>query len=347
MGHSNGVFSIAWTNTGTHAVTIERRTSLTSGSWTVIDSNNVTGEHSDSNAPSGVAFYRVVMVSPAPNMVLIPAGEFQMGDSMGDELYQGLSSELPVHTVSISEFYMDKYEVTKALWDEVANWAATNGYDINTASASGKATNHPAHSVRWRDAVKWCNARSEKENLTPCYTIGGEVYRTRGDDAVACNFLVNGYRLPTEAEWEKAARGGLSGKRFQWGETITHSQANYYSTNFYSYDVSPTRGFHPTYMPGSSPSSSPVGSFAPNGYGLHDMAGNMYEWCWDRYSQSYYASSPSSNPQGPSLGNYRVFRGGAWSSSAFTARAAARGAHETSSGGLNDLGFRSVRSSVP
>ena len=299
--------------------------------------------------PSLQAFYRMEIVtsdvasppSVPTNMVLIPVGSFSMGNNFGD----GGPREEPVHTVYVSAFYMDKYEVTKALWDEVANWAATNGYDINAATASGKAANHPVHTMAWDQAVKWSNARSEKEGLTPCYTVGGAVMRT-GYSAPDCNFAANGYRLPTEAEWEKAARGGLSGKRFPWGDTITHSQANYYSDRFWSYDVSPTQGFHPTYATGDiTPYSSPVGSFAASGYGLYDMAGNVWEWCWDWYDGNYYASSPSADPRGPSSGSYRVYRGGCWNFSADYARAAYR--NSISPGDFSLLGFRCARSSVP
>jgi len=165
-----------------------------------------------------------------------------------------------------------------------------------------------------------------------------------GTSTPDCNFSASGYRLPTEAEWEKAARGGLSGKRFPWGDTITHSEANYYSDASHSYDVSPTRGYHPTYATGSFPYSAPVGSFAPNGYGLYDMAGNMWEWCWDWYSSGYYASSPSSDPRGATSGSGRVSRGGSWSSNANNARTANR---RSNPGNNNSLGFRCVRSSVP
>ncbi len=275
---------------------------------------------------------------PSTNMALIPAGSFSMGDAL-----DGLS-DAPPHTVDVSAFYMDKYEVTKALWDEVTTWAVGNGYDINADSARGKAANHPAYYVTWHDVVKWCNARSEKERLTPCYTVGGATYRTGSSDGVDCNFSVNGYRLPTEAEWEKAARGGLIGKRFPWGDTITHSQANHNSSSS-SYDVSPTRGYHPTYATGSIPYTSPVGSFGANGYGLYDMAGNVWEWCWDWYDGNYYSTSPSSN-RGPTSGSGRVRRGSGWVLDAGGTRSAYRG-HDYPSYSDLDLGFRSARSSVP
>ena len=342
-GHSNGVFSLAWTNTGVNPVTVERRDSLTSGSWTAIASNNATGVHSDTNAPSGQAFYRVVMVAPPPNMALIPAGSFSMGNVLSAS-NDGDTDELPVHTVSVSAFYMDKYEVSKALWDEVASWAAANYYDINSASVSGNATNLPVYNLDWYEAVKWSNARSQKEGLTPCYTLDGVIYKTGVSDSVECNFAANGYRLPTEAEWEKAARGGLSGQRYPWGDTITHSEANYYSDSSYAYDVSPTRGGHPTYR---GKPFSPVGSFAPNVYGLYDMVGNMVEWCWDWYSSSYYTGSPGSNPTGPASGSFRVVRGGSWNSRANDSRAAARTFSNQGIYGSLTIGFRSVRSSVP
>ena len=248
------------------------------------------------------------------DMVYIPAGSFSMGDSFGE----GMSGESPVHSVYISGFYMGKTEVTKAQWDEVYNWAVTHGYSFDNAG-SGKASSHPVQMVSWYDTVKWCNARSEKDGKTPCYTVGGNVYRA-GQSAPDCNWSAGGYRLPTEAEWEKAARGGLSGKRFPWGDTITHSNANYCSDTSYSYDTSSTRGFHPLYDTTPAVSTSPVGSFLLNGYGLYDMAGNVWEWCWDCYDSTYYASSPSSDPHGASTGLDRVQRGGSWFYSACSCR---------------------------
>ena len=295
------------------------------------------------------AFYRMRITTTGAtptNMALIAAGSFEMGNALSAS-NDGDTDELPVHSVNVREFYMDKYEVSKALWDEVASWAGSHGYDINTSSASGKATNHPVYNVTWHEAVKWSNARSQKEGLTPCYTLDGTVVMRTGTSDPECNFLANGYRLPTEAEWEKAARGGLRGKRFPWGDTITHSEANYESSS-YSYDVSPTSGYHPTYATGSFPYSSPVGSFPPNAYGLYDVAGNMDEWCWDSYSLSYYATSPELNPTGPALGDDRgrVRRGGSWTSSGRYARVADRDALNPGIG-YDYLGFRCVRTSVP
>jgi formylglycine-generating enzyme required for sulfatase activity len=246
------------------------------------------------------------------DFALIPAGEFQMGQN-------GIAT--PVHAVNVSAFYMGKYEVTKEEWDAVRAWGLANGYS-DLPAGGGKAANHPVHSINWYDMVKWCNARSQKEGLSPCYTVSGAVYKT-GQSAPDCNWSTNGYRLPTEAEWEKAARGGMSGKLFPWStDTITHSQANYSSSSSYAYDVSQTRGNHPTYAVGGEPYSSPVGSFSPNGYGLYDMAGNMWEWCWDWWGS--YAADAQTDPRGPASGSYRVFRGGGWYSLADYGRCAYR-----------------------
>ncbi|NLH73967.1 MAG: formylglycine-generating enzyme family protein, partial [Verrucomicrobia bacterium] len=267
-------------------------------------------------------FYRVrgeAQEEPPPGMVLIPAGSFQMGNCMDPN--EGWPDELPVHTVYVSAFYMDRYEVTKSLWDEVYQWATNHGYAFDT-QGSGKAPDHPVQSVSWGECVKWCNARSEKEGRVPAYYTDAahtQVYRTAGYSYLKneCVKWDAGYRLPTEAEWEKAARGGLEGKRFPWGDTIRHSQANYYSywdggKPFYSYDASATEGYHPKYAVGDYPYTSPVGSFAPNGYGLYDMAGNVWELCWDWYDAAYYSSSPGSDPRGPASGSERVVRGGGW-----------------------------------
>ena len=329
--------------------TPKQSATLQQGSWVpVTGSVTVTGldetwervvveQSYDPTAPC--LLFRVDVAKPdyAPEgFALIPAGSFWMGDSFAN----GWSDEVPVHMVQVSAFYMAKYEVTKSLWDEVRSWGLANGY-TNLPTGFGNAANYPVQSIVWYDMVKWCNARSEKEGLTPCYTVAGAVYRSGSFDP-DCNWAANGYRLPTEAEWEKAARGGFSGRRFPWGDTIMHSQANYYSSSSYSYDVSQTRGYHPAYGTGTAP----VGSFAANGYGLYDMTGNVEEWCWDR--NAYYPSTAQTDPRGPASGSYRVTRGGNWYSHAFDCRVSAR---YLSYPGTNinsyDGGFRLARSSVP
>jgi len=274
-------------------------------------------------------------VSQFEDMAKIPAGWFTMGRTSGDT-----ESNAPPVNVYVSEFYMARYEVTWDLWDAVRTWAVQNGYtDISTGG--GKGANHPVHSVSWWDAVKWCNARSEREGLTPVYRNANATVFKTGAIVPTANWNANGYRLPTEAEWEKAARGGVSGRRFPWGDTISHSQANYQSSTGYSYDISPTRAYHPTYAIGEHPYTSPVGSFGANGYGLYNMSGNVFEWCWDWYADSSYTDG-ASDPKGDSSGTDRVTRGGSWYSYAWYGRSARR--YWNSPGGQNyNFGFRPAR----
>jgi formylglycine-generating enzyme required for sulfatase activity len=271
-----------------------------------------------------------------------------MGRTSGDT-----DGDAPSVTVNVSTFYMGKHEVTKALWEEVRTWAVTNGY-TDLATGEGKATNHPVQTVSWWDVIKWCNARSQKDGLTPVYTVNGDVMKT-GTTIPEANWRASGYRLPTEAEWEKAARGGVSGKRFPWGtDTISHSQANYYAFSLfgasaYDYDLSAgaVSKFHPTYEINSQPYTSPVGSFAANGYSLHDMSGNVAEWCWDWYLTSSYVNGVT-DPRGAASGTNRVVRGYSWSDSANTARCSFRGYITPYPDRYqNRYGFRVARSSVP
>lgn len=276
-----------------------------------------------------------------PNMALIPAGFFQMGDTFSE----GLSSERPVHPVYLPAFYMDKYEVTKSFWDELKIWGESHGYVF--ANIPIGASQLPMRALSWYEALKWCNARSEREGRVPAYYTSAAqttVYRSGNLDVQNSWVKWNaGYRLPTEAEWEKAARGGTEGHRFSWSdaETITHSRANYFSSTNYTYDVSPTRGYHPAFHYNLIPGTSPVGYFEPNGYGLYDMTGNVWEWCWDWWSGSYYSSSPSADPRGPSSGTNRILRGGGYQPYAFNCRVACRD-YRAPSNGNGSLGFRSV-----
>ncbi len=295
--------------------------------------------------PASRGFFKIIPGRAAPDgFVLIPAGSFQMGDQSNP--LEGTSDELPVHSVDVSAFFMAKYEVTKELWDTVRTWGETHGY-TDLAVGAAKAANHPVQTISWYDMVKWCNARSEMESLTPCYTTGGNTFRTGTSSNVGCNWTANGYRLPTEAEWEKAARGGLNARHFPWGNTISHSQATYYATTSYPYDVNPTQGYHPTYKTGGEPFTAPVGSFAANGYGLFDMAGNVWECCWDR--PGAYTAAAQTNPRGATTGPYvayKVARGGSYYDDALYCRVAYRDSfYVTATDASKDFyhGFRPVR----
>jgi formylglycine-generating enzyme required for sulfatase activity len=220
-------------------------------------------------------------------MVLIPGGT-----------NAGTDPDFGAYSLTVTPFYMDKHEVTKAQWDQVYAWAITNGYRFD-AAGSGVAPNHPVQQVIWYDCVKWCNARSQKEGRPVVYTVNGAVYKAgRSNDVVQAP--VAGYRLPTSVEWEYAARGGATGRRFPWSNSdeIQHDRANYNSLPGVEYDTSPSKGWHPAYNDGSTPYTSPVGSFAQNGYGLYDMAGNVWEWCFD-WQPNW-------------VGTFRSFRGGSW-----------------------------------
>lgn len=267
---------------------------------------------------ASVSFSITAKGSTPSGYVLIPAGSFEMGDHFNE----GFSDERPAHTVSVSAFYMKTTEVTKSEWDEVADWASKNGYDISEFDGVSDGPDHPINYISWSHCAKYSNAKSQMEGLTPVYTVNGVVFKA-GTNAPTINFEANGYRLPTEAEWEKAARGGQSGLRFPWGNTITHTNATYYSTSLHVYDVSATRDMHPVYGFGTSP----VASFAPNGYGLYDMTGNVWEWCSDWASTEYYANSPANDPTGPPTSTERSIRGGAFAVNANLNRIAYRSSY--------------------
>jgi len=204
-------------------------------------------------------------------MVLIPAGEFLMGSPEGE----GEVDEHPQHNVFLDTFYMDKYEVTNAQYKQFMD-ATGHRAPAYWNDDKFNQPDHPVVGVTWRDAKAYCEW--------------------------------TGKRLPKEAEWEKAARGGLVGKKYPWGDRITHENANYKGIGGKD----------------QWDNAAPVGSFAPNGYGLYDMAGNVWEWCADWLSSSYYAISPVQNPTGPDSGSTHVLRGGSWAGPAYHLRAAYR-----------------------
>jgi formylglycine-generating enzyme required for sulfatase activity len=319
---------MVWSNATPGATyTVQTVTALPGGNnW--VDYNKISASNS-------VCTNLIFAFNPPAGMALIPAGTFTMGDPL-----DSLANALPT-SVTVSAFYMDTNLVSSNQWRSVYAFATNHGYGFVHAGA-GKAANHPVQKVDWYDVVKWSNARSQQAGLTPVYyTDAGltQVY-TNGEPAtVYPNWAVSGYRLPTEAEWEKAARGGLSGQRFPWGNTISESQANYNgSTGSAAYDLGPDGynaiGNYPT----TSPGTSPVGSFAPNGYGLYDMAGNVFEWCWDWYATPYAGGTDPRGPVGPLT--QRVLRGGDWEDYPTLARCAYRFYGNAST---DYVGFRCVR----
>jgi formylglycine-generating enzyme required for sulfatase activity len=291
-------------------------------------------------------FFRVaaeILPGPPAGMRTIAGGSFGMGN--WDNPGEGGAEELPVHAVYVSPFHLDQREITWTQWCVVRDWALTNGYEDLAGVGSAKGDLHPVEYVGWRDCLKWCNARSQLEGLVPCYTnADGSAYTNGMFFDGGCNWSADGYRLPTEAEWEYAARGGAAGHRFPWSdaETISHDRANYNATGAYGYDED-SDGYHPDWDDDPEPYTAPAGSFAPNGFGLFDMAGNVAEWCWDTYQYDYYASSPPTDPRGPEMPMMdHVVRGGGWGDDAYSARVAHRGAWPDTTPGR--FGFRCARS---
>jgi formylglycine-generating enzyme required for sulfatase activity len=243
-----------------------------------------------------------VTTSLGMTMVRIPAGRFTMGSA------RGAADEQPPHEVELSGFLMDKYEVTQDLLEKL---------QLPDPSRF-KGGRRPVERVRWSDAVEICNERSRAEGLEPCYD----------DETFECNFDATGYRLPTEAEWEYAARAGSTEDEPLGVALPRLDQQACYSSN-------------------SGKQTDVVGKRRPNAWGLYDMRGNVAEWCHDSYQANYYASSPARDPRGPDMGAKRVIRGGAWNAEPASCRLTARRADDP---GISDAcfardthGFRCVR----
>ncbi len=233
-------------------------------------------------------------------MVQIPAGQFTMGDD--DEI------DAPPHEVSVSSFYMDTTLVTQAHYESI----------MEDNPSRWKAPENPVEQVRWSDAVRFCNQRSIEAGLMPCYDL----------DTWTCDFSASGYRLPTEAQWEYAARAGTQTPYMSGKDDATLADHAWFDRNA-----------------GGQP--QPVAQKQPNAWGLYDMCGNLWQWCHDFYGVDYYDQSPAADPTGPKAGDTRVVRGGSWKSSADSCRAGYRYNEDPGYAdvcfGYDIYGFRCVR----
>jgi formylglycine-generating enzyme required for sulfatase activity len=246
-------------------------------------------------------------------MVLVETGSFEMGSETG------AANEQPVHGVNITRpFYIGRYEVTFDEYDLFCD--GTVGIRRPSDNGWGRG-NRPATNVTWYDAVAYCNWLSGQHGLTPCYDqVGKNVMWDRSCD---------GYRLPTEAEWEYAARGGSLSQGYTYAGGDDPDRVAWYAD------------------PGGA--SHPVGEKLPNELGLYDMSGNIWEWCWDRYDGTYYARSPENNPAGPRSGDGDIYfgpersrRGGCFKEAADVLRTTYRSFDSSAYIG-NSSGFRLVR----
>ena len=274
-------------------------------------------------------------LQPVPEgFVLVKAGTFQMGSK------EGYDNNKPVHEVTITKpFYMGKCEVTQAEYEKYCSYGSDS-----PSSSYGDGDDYPAYNVSWYNAIVYCNKRSIAEGLTPCYSINdskdpedwGKIPTEYGDplcdtwNAVECNWNANGYRLPTEAEWEHAARAGDNTV-----DSLTYSGTS---------DVNELKKYAWCQL-NAKFTTHEVGRMLPNAYGLYDMSGNVWEWCWNWSTNSYDTEAEGgSDPTGISAGSERVHRGGAgWGCNEESCCAVSYRADYPPRIYDNNIGFRVVR----
>jgi len=222
--------------------------------------------------------------SQSPEMILVEGGSFIMGND-----YTDFPDERPEHKVELKSFYIGKFEVT---FDEFLPFCETTGIPKPEDGGYGKGK-LPVTNVSWNSAIMFCNWLSAREKLTKCYEI------KRDSDKVTVTLVpdADGYRLPTEAEWEYAAKGGSKTKGLSYSGSNQPEDIGWFKLNS-----------------GGKPHE--VGQKTPNELGIYDMTGNVWEWCWDTYNAKYYKDSPAANPTGPDKGYDKVYRGGSWNSPA-------------------------------
>lgn len=257
------------------------------------------------------------------NFVLIKGGSFQMG-SPDSEAWR--SADETQHLVTVSDFYMSKYELTQKEYEEITG--------SNPSNFSGEDL--PVENISWLDAVAYCNARSEKDGLTPVYIINGQ--------NVSWDRSANGYRLPTEAEWEYACRAGTT-TPFYMENSPSAEEANYYGHYPYGIEDNYFSQGNLEVKPGEYKQTTvAVNSFSENPYGLYNMHGNVGEWVWDYYGE--YPAEEQTDPVGSASGILRVYRGGGWNDFAKNMRSAYRATLEQNKDSFN-LGIRLVLNAAP
>jgi formylglycine-generating enzyme len=240
-------------------------------------------------------------------MVRVGGTIFRMGDAIGD----GYINERPMHAATVSTFYISRHEVTQKEWKDVMGTSPSH-FSIDDYPIELRWNDLPVEQVSWLQAVQYCNKLSELKGFQPCYTISG--------DSVSCDFTRNGFRLPTETEWEYAAKGGGLATGYKYAGSNLISDIGWYRVN-------------------AKGATYPEEQKKPNELGLFDMTGNVFEWCWDWYGP--YGSSAVSDPHGPASGTVRVMRGGAWGSEERECRVTYRAWSAPNDWGTN-IGFRIV-----
>tara|TARA_B100000212_G_scaffold321378_1_gene279887 strand:- start:158 stop:1534 length:1377 start_codon:yes stop_codon:yes gene_type:complete len=280
----------------------------------------------------GISSSHIAVSFASQDEVNIPEGNFYMGENGVQD------DESPMHLVWVSSFYIDRCEVTVGGWREIIKWAESNGYEFSLKQnypqtgpsyfKESLPTEFPMNMINWYDAVKWCNARSEYHGRKPVYYTSSnkdEVYRS-GELEISESFVdwfASGYRLPTEAEWEKAARGTIAGMQYPWGNSLDGSIANYKLSGDPFDDATTPVGYYNgkqqiQYRLNSLGGERQKAKDRANIYGLYDVVGNVSEWCWDWYDADWYhnSESTSENTHGPNLtygstsNSMKVHRGG-------------------------------------